>query len=118
MFLVEGALYYERGTKLSEPNALNTPLLVTVGPNSGDDIVIMMSGAYGNARCVSINDSAYCAAGTANIGSCASRAAGSAAAALTAAATGTYLGSLRQRERGGQVRGDSQGSKNRILAFH
>ena len=46
MFLVEGALYYERGTKLSEPNALNTPLLVTVGPNSGDDIVIMMSGAY------------------------------------------------------------------------
>ena len=45
MFLVEGALYYERGTKLSEPNALNTPLLVTVGPNSGDDIVIMMSGA-------------------------------------------------------------------------
>ena len=32
-----------RGT--SEPNALNTPPLVTVGPNFGDDIVIMMSGA-------------------------------------------------------------------------
>ena len=38
-FLVEGALYYmyERSTKFSEPNALNTPSLVTVGPNSGDD---------------------------------------------------------------------------------
>ena len=41
-FLVEGALYYERDTKLSEPNAPNTPSLVTVGPNSGDDIVIMI----------------------------------------------------------------------------
>ena len=29
----------------SEPNALNTPSLVTVGPNSGDGIVIMMVGA-------------------------------------------------------------------------
>ena len=37
----------ERGTKFSEPkfNAPNTPSLVTVGPNSGDDIVIMISGA-------------------------------------------------------------------------
>ena len=35
----------ERGTKLSEPNALNTPSLVTIGPNSGDGIAIMMSGA-------------------------------------------------------------------------
>ena len=39
------ALYHERDTQLSEPNALNTPSLVTVGPNSGDDIVTMMSGA-------------------------------------------------------------------------
>ena len=36
-----------RGTqKFSEPYALNnTPSLVTVGPNFGDGIVIMMSGA-------------------------------------------------------------------------
>lgn len=47
---VEGALYYEKD------NALNTPLLVTIGPNSGGDIVIMMSGAYtiGATSCVSI----------------------------------------------------------------
>ena len=32
-------MYYERDTQLSEPNALNTPLLVTVGLNSGDDTV-------------------------------------------------------------------------------
>ena len=44
VFLVEGALYYERDTKFSEPNAPNNPSLVTVGPNSGDGIVIMMSG--------------------------------------------------------------------------
>ena len=31
-----------------------------------------MSGASGATRCVSSNDGAYCAAGTANIGSCAS----------------------------------------------
>ena len=54
MFLeVEGALYYERDTKFSEPNALNTPSLVTVGPNSCDDIAIMMSGAEGATWCVS-----------------------------------------------------------------
>ena len=53
-------------------DAPDTPSLVNVGPNSGDDIVIMMSGAKGATRCVSSNDGAYCAAGTANIGSCAS----------------------------------------------
>ena len=31
----------ERDTKLSEPNALSTPLSATVGPNPGDDIAIM-----------------------------------------------------------------------------
>ena len=62
-FLVEGALYYERGTKFSEPNALDQhSSLVTVVPNSGDGTVIMMSG----------NDGAYCAAGTAKIDGCAS----------------------------------------------
>ena len=62
-----------RGAKFLEPlNALNNPSLATVGPKSGDGIAIMMSGAHGATRCVSSNDGAYCAAGTANIGSCAS----------------------------------------------
>ena len=51
---------------------LSTLLLVTFGPNSGDDIVIMMSGAKGPTRCASINDGVYCTAGTANTGSSAS----------------------------------------------
>ena len=45
-FLVEGALYYERGTKLSEPNALNTPSLVTVVPNSGDSFFLVEGALY------------------------------------------------------------------------
>ena len=41
---------------------------VTVRPkNTGDGI--MMSGAYSATRCASSNGGAYCAAGTANIGS-------------------------------------------------
>ena len=38
-----------RGTQNSQslrPNAPNTPPLTTAGPNPGDDIAIMMSGAY------------------------------------------------------------------------
>ena len=38
-------MYYGRDTKLSEPNALNTPSLATVRPNCGENTVIMMSGA-------------------------------------------------------------------------
>ena len=38
-------VFEKRDTKFYEPMLLNTPLLITVGPNSGDDIVIMLSGA-------------------------------------------------------------------------
>ena len=42
-----------RGTQ----NALNTPSLVTVGPNSGDAIAIMMSGCLeGATRCVRLEE--------------------------------------------------------------